>query len=217
MDELIPTRKSLLSRLKNWDDQESWRVFFETYWKLIYTAARRAGLTEAEAQDAVQETVISVLKSMTNFKYQTTHASFKSWLLKLTSWRISDQLRKRNPQIAHRKVNDKSSTRTDTVEKVADPASLDWQRTWDEDWEKTLMQAAMQRVKKRVDPKAYQVFDLLVYKDWPVSRVARALRVNRAQVYLIKHRVSKMLKKEVARLQKQGELGTWVGTRINVV
>src|SRR3974390_584223 len=121
MDELIPTRKSLLSRLKNWDDQESWRVFFETYWKLIYTAVRRAGLTEAEAQDAVPETVISVLKSMTNFKYQTKHDSFKSWLLKLTSGLISDQLRKRNPQIANRKVNDKSSTRTDTVEKVADP------------------------------------------------------------------------------------------------
>ena len=35
-DEFIPTRRSLLSRLKNWDDQDSWRDFFNTYWKLIY-------------------------------------------------------------------------------------------------------------------------------------------------------------------------------------
>jgi len=31
----IPTRSSLLGRLKDWEDQESWRDFFETYWRLI--------------------------------------------------------------------------------------------------------------------------------------------------------------------------------------
>ena len=30
-DELIPTRWSLIGRLKNWDDQVSWREFFDTY------------------------------------------------------------------------------------------------------------------------------------------------------------------------------------------
>src|SRR6185436_2435368 len=49
-DEFIPTRHSLLQRLKNWEDQSSWRDFFDTYWKLIYSFARRAGLSEQEAQ-----------------------------------------------------------------------------------------------------------------------------------------------------------------------
>src|SRR5947207_15706720 len=97
-DELIPTRRSLLSRLKNWDDQESWRVFFDTYWKLIYNMAKRAGLSDPEAQDVVQETVISVLKSMADFSYQKTNSSFKRWLLQLTSCRIADQLRRRKSQ-----------------------------------------------------------------------------------------------------------------------
>ena len=205
--ELIPTRRSLLSRLKNWDDQESWRVFFDTYWKLIYTAARRAGLSEPEAQDVVQETVISVLKSMADFKYRSTNGSFKSWLLQLTSWRIGDQLRRRKPEMERR--SDETSTRTDTVERLADPSSLDWQKAWDTDWERNLMQAAIQRVKKRVDAKAYQIFDLLVFKEWEVLRVARALRVNRAQVYLIKHRVSKALKEEVAQIHKEEQLRPW--------
>jgi hypothetical protein len=39
--ELIPTRQSLLGRLKDWADSESWRDFFDTYWKLIYGVARR--------------------------------------------------------------------------------------------------------------------------------------------------------------------------------
>src|SRR5579859_2791196 len=207
-DELIPTRRSLLSRLKNWDDQESWRVFFDTYWRLIYTTARRAGLSEPEAQDVVQETVISVLKSMADFKYRTTHGSFKSWLLQLTSWRICDQLRRRKHQF-ERLDDEDASARTDSVEKVIDPASLDWQEAWETDWEKNLMQAAIRRVKKRVDAKAYQVFDLLVFKEWQALRVARALKISRAQVYLIKHRISKVLKKEVAQIRKEEQLKTW--------
>ena len=63
-EDLIPTRRTLLSRLKDWNDQENWRVFFDTYWRLIYSTAIKGGLTDAEAQDAVQETVISVMKSL---------------------------------------------------------------------------------------------------------------------------------------------------------
>jgi hypothetical protein len=46
--EFIPTRQSLLSRLKDWNDKESWEAFFDTYWKLIYNAAIKAGLTDAD-------------------------------------------------------------------------------------------------------------------------------------------------------------------------
>ncbi len=52
-DQSIGTRHSLLSRLKDWDDQDSWRDFFNTYWKLIYGVAIKSGLTDAEAQDVV--------------------------------------------------------------------------------------------------------------------------------------------------------------------
>ena len=68
-DELIPTRRSLLSRLEDWDDQESWREFFNTYWKLIYGVALRAGLSDAEAQDVVQDTVVAVARKMQDFRY----------------------------------------------------------------------------------------------------------------------------------------------------
>jgi hypothetical protein len=45
-EDFLPTRYSLLSRLQNWEDQESWKVFFNTYWRLIYVAALKSGLTE---------------------------------------------------------------------------------------------------------------------------------------------------------------------------
>ena len=61
---LVATRRSLVNRLANWDDQRRWQEFFDTYWKLIYSAARKSGLTDAEAQEVVQETVITVAKKI---------------------------------------------------------------------------------------------------------------------------------------------------------
>src|SRR6267143_6364892 len=87
-ENLLPTRRSLLNRLKNWDDQESWKDFFDTYWKLIYGVAIKAGLSDAEAEEVVQETVITVAKKIGDFKADPAHGSFKGWLLKITQWRI---------------------------------------------------------------------------------------------------------------------------------
>ncbi|HYS96299.1 MAG TPA: sigma-70 family RNA polymerase sigma factor, partial [Chthoniobacterales bacterium] len=90
---LAATRRSLVDRLANWDDQKRWQEFFDTYWKLIYSTARKSGLTDAEAQEVVQETVITVAKKIDKLKYDPAIGSFKGWLLQITRWRIVDQFR----------------------------------------------------------------------------------------------------------------------------
>ena len=95
-ESLDVTRESLIGRLVNLEDRARWQEFFETYWRLIYGVARKAGLTDAEAQDVVQETVITVAKNIS--RYERTAGSFKGWLLHITRWRIADQFRKRAPQ-----------------------------------------------------------------------------------------------------------------------
>ncbi len=197
-NDLVPTRQSLLSRLKDWSDKDSWYVFFETYWRLIYTAAREAGLGDAEAQDVVQETVISVSRNIPEFKYDPAKGSFKGWLLRLTSWRITDHLRKQQRELRYIAVRDKTGlTGTDEIERVPDPVHPKLESIWNEEWERNLMEAAIERVKKKVDLKAFQAFDLYVLRDWPVSQVAKALKVNRGQVYLTKHRINRLIRKEI--------------------
>ena len=102
-DDNNPTRRSLVSRLRRWDDQASWDEFFNMYWRLIYSVAIKAGLTDQEAEDVVQETVIGVAKKMGEFRYDPTVCSFRGWLLHVTRLRIQDQFRKRLPTFSHRK------------------------------------------------------------------------------------------------------------------
>jgi DNA-directed RNA polymerase specialized sigma24 family protein len=65
--------------------------------------------------------------------------------------------------------------------------------------------AALARVKEQVALKQFQMFDLYVVKELPATEVAQALGVTVAQVYLAKHRISTLLKKELAQLKTRLE------------
>ena len=201
-DELIPTRATLIQRLKDWRDQSSWQDFFDTYWKLIYGTAIKSGLTGAEAEDVVQETMIAVAKHMPSFKYDPALGSFKTWLLNMTRWRITDQLRKRGPFVASRSALNDTATGTRTVDKVVDQMSSDLDALWDADWENNLLEAAMAKVKRRLDPQKYQIFDLYANKGWPPDKVAATLGISVDQVYLAKHRTTELIKAEVKKLKQ---------------
>jgi RNA polymerase sigma factor (sigma-70 family) len=202
-EELIPTRDSLLSRLKDRDDHESWQDFFNTYWKLVYGVAVKAGLTDQEAQEVVQETVITVARRIPEFRYDPEVCSFKTWLLNLTRWRIVDQLRKRKPDAAFKRRQSEGTARTPTIERIADPGGMNLERVWDEEWEHYIFEAALERVKKQVSPEQFQIFALRVFKEWPVMKIARELEVSVGQVYLAKHRISALIRKQVKELEKK--------------
>jgi RNA polymerase sigma-70 factor (ECF subfamily) len=197
---LLATRLSLIERLGDWKDQARWQEFFDTYWRLIYNVARKAGLTDPEAQDAVQETVLTVAKNIG--KYDPKGGPFKGWLLNTTRWRIADQFAKREP------VTVKTPPRPDdgetaTIERIPGVDGRQLETAWDREWERNLFDAALERVKKQVNARQFQIFECCVVKHWGAARVASTLRVNVAQVYLTKHRVGALMKREVAALAKK--------------
>jgi RNA polymerase sigma factor (sigma-70 family) len=200
------TRSSLVNRLRNWSDHGSWQDFFDNYWKLIYAVATEAGLSDVEAQDVVQETVVAVAKQMREGGYDRTRSSFKNWLCLITRRRIIDHFRKRtDPNLRSVQRGRADTTRTDTVNRAPDPASLELDSVWEEEWQKNLFEAAIERVKQQVAPKQFQIFDLSVLRELPVAEVTSLLKVNAAQVYLTRHRVGSLIKKEVRRLETQAE------------
>lgn len=196
---LAATRRSLVERLTNLEDQRHWQEFFDTYWRLIYGVARKGGLTDAEAQDVVQETIITVAKNIT--KYEREAGSFRGWLLHITRWRIADQFRKRAPATLQQKTRGGGTRGTATIDRI--PDGFDIAQTWEAEWQRHIFDAAMERLKRKVDAKHYQIFDCLAVKQWPAAKVASNLGVGIAQVYLVKHRLAAQLKKEVAALEKQ--------------
>ena len=199
----IATRASLLGRIKSWDDADSWEDFTQTYWKLIYGVARQSGLSDDEARDVVQDTLLGVAKKIHEFESNPERGSFKNWLLNLTRWRIADHFRARLPVGCSLAEPTTAGDQTATIERVPEPADLD--AFWEVEWKKSIFDTAVVRVCRRVNPKHAQIFDLYAVRDWSAAKVAKELGVSIIQVYLVNHRLTKLLKTEVEFLCKKLE------------
>jgi RNA polymerase sigma-70 factor (ECF subfamily) len=204
-DSLLPTRQSLLSRLRDWEDHEGWREFFDTYWRLIYRVAQQSGLDDSSAQEVVQHTFVYLARRMPRFRYEPARGSFKGWLRQVTRSRISVFRRRAEakepplPELALEEDDDR------IWESVPDPAGDRLDEVWQREWEENLLKAALQRIRPKVSAQQLMIFELAALGEVPLKQVARKLDVSLMQVYLARHRVGKLFKAEVERLRRETE------------
>ena len=69
-----------------------------------------------------------------------------------------------------------------------------------------MFEAAVAQVRERANPRHFQVFDCCVRLGWPAAKVAAALNLSAAQVYLARHRVSQAVKQAARAIQEQREM-----------
>jgi RNA polymerase sigma-70 factor (ECF subfamily) len=193
-DERIPTKATLLGRLKNSKDQSSWQEFFDIYSKLIYGVARKAGLNDEEAQEVLEATMGLVAQQMPTFTYNPMIGSFKAWLLNLTRLQIiTRSLKRRSP--SGQSSQNKAVTEAKTSETV--------DRVWDTEWQTHMTEAAITNVRRRLDPKKYQIYDFCVNKKWSPEKVAGAFGVSMEEAREAVDSITKMIEVELKRLERE--------------
>jgi RNA polymerase sigma factor (sigma-70 family) len=193
----VPTRASLLLRLRDVDDQKSWQAFFETYWRLIYGFAVKQGLSPEDAEEVVQDTVLSIARGIDRFRYDPAVCPFKAWLMRLTRARIADLHRKRSRSLPS--VTAQEIPEGDCNAAVGD---CDLTAIWNAEWEKNLIDSAMEQIRYRVSPLHFQIFDCHIRQGWTADETAKSLGVSKGMVYLTKHRVSLLLSSEMRRIER---------------
>ena len=107
------------------------------------------------------------------------------------------------PRQPSRERIESDQRRTATVEQMPDPNSDELEKLWDQEWRNNLLEASIVRIKKRVNAKQYQMFNLYVMLQWPMNQVKRTLGVSAAQVYMAKMRIGRMIKSEVRTLERK--------------
>lgn len=200
----LSTRSSLLRRLKNPDDSESWNRFVQTYRSLIEGLSLKAGLTETEAKDVLQEVLISVARNIGRFEYNRKISSFKRWLTILTRWRIRDVRQRRLAGLSGPHASSGSrGGESDPLDKLAAAEPAGHEAQWSAEWSQALLEAGLQRLRKRVSAKHFQIYYLHVIKSQSVPEVMRHLAVSRASIQIVKWRVGRLLRRELDTLRKQ--------------
>jgi len=138
--------------------------------------------------------------------YDPEQGSFKTWLMNMTRWRINDQFRKRKKDTAMpASLDEEDGRKTAIIDRIEDPKGDVLDRLWEVEWKKNIADAALVKVKAQVSPKQFQIFDCYVVKQWDAKKVQSTLDVSMAQVYLAKHRVGSILKKELAKLEEDAD------------
>lgn len=196
----LRTRATLLFRLRDWGDGQTWREFYDLYYSYVYRHARGSGLDHHEAEEVTQEVFQAVAKNIATFTPQPRPGSFRRWLGNLARWRVTDKQRQRNkPSDTHRK-NFADEDHTEIIEKLSSPPDSEALRL-EEEWRLELYEAALKRVAEKVNPKHYQVFHLHHRDEWSLKRIANELGISRPSAYVINHRIKALLKTELDTLK----------------
>ncbi len=196
------TRPSLLAALQA-GDEDRWHEFFRIYGPAIRGFSLKAGLTATEADEVVQETCIGVARNIPEYCYDPARCRFKTWLLNLASWRVKNQLARRQRwEDRQQSISAYDPNRGESS--GPEPAAADaWRPLWEEEWRLSLLNAALTNLRPKISSAQFQMFDLNVVKEWPAGEVAQSLGVSIASVYLAKHRVLAALKAEIRRMEKR--------------
>jgi RNA polymerase sigma factor (sigma-70 family) len=183
------TSPSLLLRIRDPGDAQSWELFQSVYRPMIFSYCLKRGLQEADALDVVQDVLTSIHRAIQTFEYQPAKGRFRGWLGTVTANKIKTLKTKqhRDQTIDVHVLLHSGSEQTP----VSDPDS-DWVAIFSEH----IFQAACERVRSRVDTVTWECF----YETWmrqsPAEQVALQFNLPIHTVYVNKSRVLKHLEAE---------------------
>jgi RNA polymerase sigma-70 factor (ECF subfamily) len=187
------TRSTLLVRIRDRGDGQSWAEFVEIYGPLVYGFLRKRGLQDADAADLVQDVLHSVARSVSSFDHRRSPKSFRRWLFTIVQNRLRDHRRPRATQPrgtgdtqAHERLQ-QYRDETENAEEV-----------WYREHQLGLIRYAAEQVRQDFWETTWTAFWQTAVEGAVPAEVARQLGMTRAAVYLAKARVLSRISEYVA-------------------
>lgn len=188
----------MLSALRNMRDHAGWHQFHMLYRPMLLAVAHRSGLSEQDAQDVVQDTIVEVAKQMPSFHYDRKRGRFKGWLLTIVRRRIANVWRGKKYNSGGQRVNREEVTDPAQIEAGAEATDWEFERAWDEEWREHALRMAQEHIKREVEPVQFQAFQLNVLKGIPARETARRLGIKLMEVYWARYRIGRLMKEAIA-------------------
>jgi RNA polymerase sigma-70 factor, ECF subfamily len=201
--EVDKTRQTLMSAIKDPENEQAWSEFYSLYSGFVRSMARKANshMRADEVEEVVQTIFIEIAQG--KLKYKKGKGKFRSLLKTVVKRRVFDRLRKRkNYEEAKNHRSPDDTRQTSTMDRLQDKdEGVD--KMVEAEWGEMILERALYQVQKRVSKKQYQIFDAYAFREWPVTRVMKTLGVTENQVYTAKSRVGKIFDEECRRAEAE--------------
>jgi RNA polymerase sigma factor (sigma-70 family) len=189
------TSLTLMERLRQYPwNSEAWDRFVDLYRPKIYGWCLAWGLQEADADDVAQDVIAKLTEKMTSFQYDQTRC-FRAWLKTITQHALSDLVSSRD-----RALGNGSMPIWTSIE-----ARTDLEKRIEELFDRELLDLAISRVRERVAPVTWHAFRLTKFEGYSGADASKLLGIPVASVFVAKHRVQKILKEEIGKLESGRE------------
>lgn len=184
------TRLTLLNRLLNPEDNQSWKEFWDIYSELIYRFCRKRLLRHEDAIDVRQSAMLALQRGLKTFDPEI--GRFRGWFGKLILCEIYKQ-RSKYPEIPQLQddLSDKKSESDDAM--------------WDREFATHIVGIAISRIQAEFTPLEWGVFSKVVLEGRKPAEVAAELACDPAWLYRAKYRVLKRLQAETAYLSNESD------------
>jgi len=192
------TTTTVLDRLRDAGDHSAWTGFVERYRGPIASFSRKTGLSQEDADDVAQETMMAFLESYRRGGYQRGRGQLSQFLFGIARHKIQHARRKTGA--AARQF----SYEADASEAMANvPGADELQQAWDREWRESILMQCLARVREEVAPQTYEAFRLVAVEAREPARVAEQLGMTRNAVFIAKHRVATRLRQLCAACEEE--------------
>lgn len=183
------TRASLLANLgEDPPGQSAWREFFERYAPAIYRVARLRGLADPDADDIVQQVMMSVSSHIGAFEYDRDRGRFRQWVRTITENKIN--------QFGRRK-------RITLVDAALLESCPDDQPSVEAAWQVQDMLWCLDQVAADISPRRMQAFRMYALEGVSAADVAERLGMTVGHVYVTRHLVLNRVRQRMGELEEE--------------
>ena len=195
---VLTTTTALLDELFDTANDVAWQAFNARYQPILHAFARRLGVSEADAADVAQETLVRFVKDYRAGKYDRSKGRLRSWIISIAKYRVADL---RHDTVRRRQV------RGDSV-LVDLPDENHLNAIWEEECLHAIVHHAMAELRERgtLDSNTISVFERTTFDECTTAEVAAEFEMTPNAVYKVKRRCLAQLRLIMARLMEAYEL-----------
>ena len=177
------TTATVLQNLRDFDNREAWSSFADRFRQPIVSFARSMSLSQADAEDAAQETLLAFAEAYRRGQYDPAKGRLSKFLFGI-AYRQALRARRVGAQVA--------PVGTTVWSQVPDEQSASG--IWDVEWERGLLDECLAQVRTEFEPQTYRAFELTVRDGRDAADAANELGVPIKSVYNAKHRILKRIR-----------------------
>ena len=188
---MTETPHSLLQRLRENPNEESWKRLVDLYTPLLRHWLHQAGVDGADADDLMQEVFAAVVRVMPSFRHNRQRGAFRCWLRAILVNRLRGFLREQRtrPQFAGEKA-------LEVLNSLADPTG-DLNRLWDHQHDTFIARRLLELIEPEFTASTWQAFRCQVLDGLSPTEAAETLGLSLDAVYTAKSRVLRRLRREI--------------------